>query len=127
MTARDEKIRRRPVATRDAQAVGAVFDAAVRTGWTYLGEIVQSPMFTPDEWDADVAAHRGPDAMLVAVDAADLVVGFTAVHPRDCEMYLLFVHPDVSGRGIGRLLLEAAHDVLRSHGCAVSQLYTHEQ
>lgn len=46
MTARDEKIRLRPVATRDAQAVGAVFDAAVRTGWTYLGEIVQSPMFT---------------------------------------------------------------------------------
>lgn len=65
--------------------------------------------------------------MLVVVDAADLVVGFTAVHPRDCEMYVLFVHPDVSGRGIGRLLLEAAHDVLRSHGCAVSQLYTHEQ
>jgi hypothetical protein len=35
----------------DAQAIGAVFDAAVRTGWTYLGELVDSPMFTPADWD----------------------------------------------------------------------------
>jgi hypothetical protein len=27
----------------DAQAIGAVFDAAVRTGWTYLGELVDRP------------------------------------------------------------------------------------
>ena len=31
----------------DAQAIGAVFDAAVRAGWTYLGELAQKPMFAP--------------------------------------------------------------------------------
>jgi ribosomal protein S18 acetylase RimI-like enzyme len=41
-------------------------------------------------------------------------------------MYLLFVHPD-AGQGIGRLLLDAAHDILRRAGCTEAFLYTHEQ
>ena len=42
-------------------------------------------------------------------------------------MYLLFVHPEHAGRGIGRLLLDAVHEVLRSAGCREAFLYTHEQ
>ena len=43
------------------------------------------------------------------------------------RMYLLFVHPKHAGRGVGRTLLTAAHDVLRAAGCRQVFLYTQEQ
>lgn len=109
----------------DAQAIGAVFDVAVHEGWRYLGELAAHPMFPPEEWDDEVAKHAPPNALLVAI--ADLLIGFVAIHPADGEMYLLFVHPDHAGRGVGRALLEAAHEILRSAGCREAFLYTHEQ
>jgi hypothetical protein len=33
----------------DAQAIGTVFDAAVRAGWTYLGKLAEQPMFAPND------------------------------------------------------------------------------
>jgi ribosomal protein S18 acetylase RimI-like enzyme len=63
----------------------------------------------------------------VAVNAPDEILGFTAVHPQEGEMYLLFVHPTHAGRGAGRALLAAAHEVLRAAGCREAFLYTHEQ
>ena len=111
----------------DAQAIGAVFDAAVREGWKYMGELAAHPMFPPEEWDDDVARHTPPNAMLVATNETDQVIGFTAVHPAEGEMYLLFVHPDHAGRGVGKALLDAAHEILRSAGCREAFLYTHEQ
>jgi ribosomal protein S18 acetylase RimI-like enzyme len=42
-------------------------------------------------------------------------------------MFLLFVAPAYAGRGIGRLLLRAAHDALRAAGCDEAFLFTHEQ
>jgi ribosomal protein S18 acetylase RimI-like enzyme len=42
-------------------------------------------------------------------------------------MYLLFVHPEHAGRGVGRALLDVAHDALRAAGCREVFLYTHEQ
>src|SRR5262245_24615538 len=86
----------------DAQKIGVVFDAAVREGWTYLGELARQPMFPPEAWDKLVTDHAPPNVLLVALDESDEVVGFTAVHPRDCEMFLLFVHPHHAGRGVGR-------------------------
>jgi hypothetical protein len=59
----------------DAQAIGAVFDASVRAGWSYLGEIARRPMFSPDDWDRLVADHAPPNVLLVATDEADRVVG----------------------------------------------------
>jgi ribosomal protein S18 acetylase RimI-like enzyme len=111
----------------DAPAIGAVFDAAVRAGWTYLGELVTEPMFTAEDWARLVADHRTPNVLLVAVDETDGVVGDTAAHPQAGEMFLLFVHPAYAGRGIGRALLDAAHDTLRAARCREAFLFVHEQ
>jgi ribosomal protein S18 acetylase RimI-like enzyme len=116
----------RRATAEDAQAIGAVFDAAVRAGWTFLGEIVDKPMFAPADWDELVAAHAPPNVLLVATDD-DRVIGYTAVHPEDGEMFLLFVDPAHAGRGIGSTLLDAAHDALRAAGCTEAYLFTHEQ
>jgi ribosomal protein S18 acetylase RimI-like enzyme len=123
----DAPIAIRPASADDAGAIGAVFDAAVRAGWTYLGELAQTPMFGSEEWDREVAAHVPPNVLLVATDASGAIVGFVAAHPADGELYLLFVHPDAAGRGVGRRLLDAAHGALRAAGCRSAFLYTHER
>ena len=92
----------RPAVASDAQKIGVVFDSAVRERWTYLGDLAREPMFPPDEWDKLVAEHAPPNVLLVAIDELHDVVGFTAVHPREGEMFLLFVHPEHAGRGVGR-------------------------
>ena len=111
----------------DAQKIGAVFDAAVREGWTYLGALAREQMFPPEAWDKLVIEHAPPNVLLVAVDQRGDVVGFTAVHPREGELFLLFVHPEHAGRGVGRALLDAAHESLRAAGCHEAFLYTHEE
>ncbi|HEY2796234.1 MAG TPA: GNAT family N-acetyltransferase [Micromonosporaceae bacterium] len=116
----------RRVVPADAAAIGAVFDAAVRVGWTYMGDMVAEPMFPPEEWDHDVAEFAPPNLMLAAVDETDRIVGFTAVKIAEGELYLLFVDPAFGGRGIGHLLLDAAHDAMRAAGRTESFLYTHE-
>jgi ribosomal protein S18 acetylase RimI-like enzyme len=111
----------------DAQQIGAVFDAAVREGWTYMGDIARTPMFPPDEWDRLVQDSAPPNVLLVAVGESNEVVGFVAVHPNEGEMYLLFVNPTRAGQGMGRALLDAGHEALRAAGCREVFLYTHEQ
>ena len=117
---------RRAVAD-DAQAIGVVFDAAVRAGWTFLGELARRPMFTAQQWDQMIIDLAAPDALLVATDAAGAVAGFSAVHAAAGEMYLLFVDPAHAGRGAGRLLLNAAHDVVRAAGHSEVFLFTEER
>lgn len=111
----------------DAQNIGDVFNAAVREAWTYLGELAREPMFPPGEWDRLVREHEPPNALLVAIDEAGRVVGFTAVHPRDGEIFLLFVQPEHGRLGVARALLDAAHEALRAAGCREAFLYTHEE
>ena len=53
---------------RDARSIGAVFDAAVRVGWTYLGDLAATPMFTRQDWEQLVSDNQPPNALLVAVD-----------------------------------------------------------
>jgi ribosomal protein S18 acetylase RimI-like enzyme len=117
----------RQAVASDASKIGDVFDAAVRDGWTYLGELARTPMFPPEEWDQLIVEHAPPNSLLVAIDDAGDLAGFTAVHAREGEMFLLFVHPRYAGRGVGRRLLDAAHDALRAAGCREAFLYTHEQ
>jgi GNAT superfamily N-acetyltransferase len=90
----------------DARAIGEVFDAAVRSGWTYLGELARHPMFAPQDWERMVAEHAPPNVLLVATDRSGRVVGYSAAHPHDGEMFLLFVDPAHARRGIGRTLFE---------------------
>jgi ribosomal protein S18 acetylase RimI-like enzyme len=111
----------------DARAIGAVFDAAVRAGWTYLGGLVDEPLFAAEDWDQLVADHAPPNVLLVATDKAGRVLGYAAAHPGDGEMFLLFVHPAHGGRGVGRVLLSAVHEALRAAGCKQAFLFTHEQ
>ena len=73
----------RPAVREDAPAIGAVFDAAVRAGWTYLGDLVAEPMFTAEDWEQRVADHLPPNVLLVAIDETDGVIGYTAAHPGD--------------------------------------------
>jgi ribosomal protein S18 acetylase RimI-like enzyme len=122
-----EGITLRPAVQSDAPAIGAVFDAAVRVSWSYLGDLAARSMFTPQAWEQLVSDHQPPNALLVAVDDTDGVVGYAAAHPEDGEMFLLFVHPAHAGRGIGRVLLDAAHDALRAAGCHQAYLFVHEQ
>src|SRR5947207_13990689 len=75
----------------DAQKIGAVFAAAVRKSWTYLGEAARQPMFPPAEWDKLLIDHAPQNALLGAIDDPDGVVGLPAVPARDCHMFLLFV------------------------------------
>jgi ribosomal protein S18 acetylase RimI-like enzyme len=123
----DTQISLRPAKPADAAAIGSIFDAAVAEGWTYLGERIVEPMFDAKDWDGLVADHTRPNVLLVAVDPSHGVVGYTAVHPEDGEMFLLFVHPAAAGRGVGRTLLAAAHDTLRTAGCSEAFLFTHEE
>jgi GNAT superfamily N-acetyltransferase len=111
----------------DAPAIGAVFDAAVRDGWTYLGEVIRKPLFAAQDWEQLVADHAPPNVLLVATDEAGRVVGYTVVLPAEGEVFLLFVDPAYGGRGIGRMLLAAAHDALRASGRSEAFLFTHEQ
>jgi ribosomal protein S18 acetylase RimI-like enzyme len=120
-------IRLRQAVAADAPAIGAVFDAAVRDGWTFLGERAQRPMFSAPYWDQLVADHAPPRALIVATDGAGSVVGFAAVQPEVGEMFLLFVDPSHAGRGIGRMLLDAAHDALRAAGLTEAFLFTEER
>jgi len=121
------RITLRPAVRQDAPAIAGVFDAAVRAGWTYLGNLAAEPMFAAQDWDQLVAEHQPPNMLLVALDETGVVIGYTAVHPADGEMFLLFVHPGYAGRGIGRALLAAAHDALRAAGRAEAFLFVHEQ
>ena len=84
-------------------------------------------MVTPGDWEQLVADHLPPNVLLVAVNEMQGVVGYTAVHPQDGELFLLFVHPAYAGRGIGRALLRAAHGALRATGCREAFLFVHEQ
>ena len=118
---------RRAVAD-DAAALAVVFDAAVRQSWTYLGPIVEEPLFSADDWDRLVAEHAPPNILLVEEGGAGgTAQGFVAAHADDGELFLLFVHPDSAGRGVGRRLLDAAHEALRAGGHRQAALYTHEQ
>jgi hypothetical protein len=50
-------VRLRPAEPGDAAGIGHVFDAAVRAGWRYLGDLVRQPLFPASEWDQLIADH----------------------------------------------------------------------
>ncbi len=69
-----------------------------------------------------------PDDFLLARDATGSLVGFCwlKVEDGEGEIYVLGVHPDRAGAGIGRSLLRAGLDRLRERGASVVTLYVEE-
>jgi hypothetical protein len=59
-------------------------------------------------WDANPRNRCATrDVLVVATRSTDGVIGYSAVHPEDCEMFLLFVDPAHAGGGVGRTVRES--------------------
>lgn len=75
--------------------------------------------FTFEDLQARMAeSWFDPEGLILALES-DRLVGFhwTKVHDQDTgEVYVLGVHPEAQGRGIGRTLLAAGLDHLRQRG-----------
>ena len=91
-----------------------VFLVAGRAAWGFAGEAALAAMRAP-------VFDRGE---IVAVDPGG-VAGFVAAV--NCEIDLLYTHPRVWGRGVGRLLLAAGEAALREAGCTEATLWTEER
>lgn len=95
----------RPMVETDWPAVETIYRAGIATGHaTFEAE-------PPSSWDR-FAAGKHPGLMLVAVDGP-AVVGWAAAGPvsaravyRGVVEHSVYVAPQSSGRGVGRLLLE---------------------
>lgn len=101
----------------DADPTWRVFHAAVRvTGARdYTPEQVEA--WSPDEVDLEAWGRRRAAAWtLVAVDG-DRVVGFSDLTD-DGVLDMLFVHPDLGGQGVARLLVTAVLAEARRRGLA---------
>lgn len=79
--------------------------------------------FEPEGRDADVAMFgRRPDTDDLVAETAGTVVGVVSIGPHGDDgvawVSKLFVDKAARGRGIGRTLLEAAHEAARRRGYA---------
>ncbi len=75
----------------------------------------------------DLESWQRDGTLWVAVDGADVPVGFLAAHEFDGALFIaeLDVVPEQQGRGLGRLLLQAAHDYARAQGYSAMTLTTY--
>jgi GNAT superfamily N-acetyltransferase len=119
-------IRRATVA--DARPIAEVHVASWR--WAYRGDLPDSvlKMLSVDDREAahrdQIAGGGSPTRVLVAVDAADAIVGFASTGPmRDDdasagtgELYAIYVLQDLAGAGLGHALLARASEDLRATG-----------
>lgn len=115
------KARLRAATGDDLGAIAGVIVAAGRAAWGHIGPVERLTSSAAD-WEPRLAAA---ETALVAVDEADEVVGFALTG--GCELQFLHVHPRAWGHGVGRALLEAGEDALRSAGCREATLYTEER
>jgi phosphinothricin acetyltransferase len=90
----------------DATAVLAIYQAGLDGGQASFED-------TAPAWESFDAAKL-PEHRLVAVDAADTVLGWVAVAPVSARAvyagvieHSIYVDPHAHGRGIGRILLQA--------------------
>jgi len=98
-------VRTVPMSAGHAQQVLAIYQAGIDEGNATFER--QAP-----GW-ADFSAARLPDHRLVALDAADVVLGWVAISATSGRPvyagvveHSVYVHGDARGRGVGRLLLD---------------------
>jgi len=103
----------------DAAEIAEIYNREV-LGTTSTFDLVPRSIEAQREW---LAARSGAFAAIVAVDASRRVVGFAALSPyKDRAAYTttvedsVYVHRDVNGRGIGKLLLTRLIEIARESG-----------
>jgi phosphinothricin acetyltransferase len=110
----------RLAALSDAEAIRAIYNAAVGTRFTF--DLRERELAEQEAWLRD---RDGAYAAIVAVDdaAGGEVVGFASLSPyRDRPAYSttvedsVYVRSDQRGRGVGRLLLDELLRVATAHG-----------
>jgi len=109
----------RLVERRDADALRAIYNVEVLES-TVTFDLVPRSRAEQVAW---IDEHSGGHPAIVAVDAAGEVGGFaslSAYRPRPAYATTVedsvYVHRDLRGRGLGRLLLGELVDLARDHG-----------
>ena len=103
----------------DAEAVRAIYNHEVTTA-TSTFDLVPRSLADQEAW---LAARSGAFAAIVAVDAADTVVGFASLSPykeraayRTTVEDSVYVDRDHGGQGIGTALLQHLVGIARTSG-----------
>ena len=100
---------------RDGNAVRRILEALPE--WFGIPEAI-------DSYAADAVDDSYGSLMAVA-DGEPVGVLLTRRHfPESAEIYLMAVHPDVRGTGIGRRLVERVVDDLSADGCNLLSVHT---
>ncbi len=108
----------REATTDDLAAISSVQLASAREAFAHIGPVEEMEPVDFSSW------LEAAETALVAVHG-DEVVGVAFVGA--CELQLFYTHPRVWGVGIGRALLSAAEEALRSSGCTEATLWTEER
>jgi len=120
-----EKVKTRPMESRDVEAVAALFDA-YRQFYEKPADLALARRYITERFE------RRESVIIIAENAAGDIVGFTQLYPAFCSvladrtfvLYDLFVTPATRGTGAGRALMEAAEAHARKTGAARLQLET---
>ena len=120
-----EKVKTRPMESRDLEAVAALFDA-YRQFYEKPADLALARRYITERFE------RRESVIIIAENAAGDIVGFTQLYPAFCSvladrtfvLYDLFVTPATRGTGAGRALMEAAEAHARKTGAARLQLET---
>ena len=119
MTRRDSDVRVRDAEAGDAEAIARIYNQGIEDRVATL----ETELRTADERARWMAAKGERYPVLVAVDAADSVVGWGSLNqfnPRPAYAHVadfsIYVNRDQRGRGIGDTLLTALENRARSLG-----------
>ena len=103
----------------DAEAIRAIYNTEVTTS-TSTFDLIPRSLGQQEDW---LAARSGAFSAIVAVDAADTVVGFASLSPyKERAAYSttvedsVYVDPSRQGEGIGTALLTRLIDIARTSG-----------
>lgn len=106
----------------DAVATWVVYRDAVRRTAVRDYSEEQVRAWAPDEVDAEEWARRRAAAYTFVACQGERVVGFSDFTD-DGLLDMLFVHPDYSGQGVARMLVETVLQEAKQRG--LSRLVTH--